>query len=71
MAFAGIFNRWETSLVDACGSADSACVEKVRVGRGWIVNNAVSVCGAVCVWLFTTFVRKANAYGSVVTVDNM
>ena len=71
MAFAGIFIRWETRLVDACGSADSACVEEVRVGRGWTVNNAVTVSVAVSVWCFTTFVRKAKAYGSVVTVDNM
>ena len=71
MAFAGIFIRWETRLVDACENADSACVEEVRVGRGWTVNNAVTVCGAVSVWCFTTFVRKAKAYGSVETVDNM
>ena len=71
MAFARIFIRWETRLVDACGSADSACVEEVRVGLGWTVNNAVTVCVAVSVWCFTTFVRKAKAYGSVVTVDNM
>ena len=71
MAFAGIFIHWETSLVDACGGADSSCVEEVRVRRGWTVNDAVSVCVAVSVWRFTTFVREAKAYCSVVTVDNM
>ena len=71
MAFARVFILWETSLVDACENADSACVEEVRVRRGWTVNNAVSVCVAVSVWRFTTFVRKAKAYGSVVTVDNL
>ena len=71
MTVAGIFIRWETRLVGSCGSADSACVEEVRVGRGWTVNNAVTVCVAVSVWCFTTFVRKAKAYGSVVTVENM
>ena len=71
MAFARVFILWETRLVDACENADSACVEEVRVGRGWTVNNAVSVCVAVSVWCFTTFVRKTKAYGSVLTVDNM
>ena len=69
MAFARVFIRWETRLVDACENADSACVEEVRVRRGWTVNNAVSVCVAVSVWRFTTFVREAKAYTSGVAAD--
>ena len=33
MTVAGIFIRWETSLVGSCGSMDSACVE----GGEWLV----------------------------------
>ena len=69
MAFAGIFIRWETSLVGSCGSADSACVEGDRVGRGWTVSIAATVCVAVSAWCFTTFVREAKAYTSGVAAD--
>ena len=69
MTVAGIFIRWETSLVGSCGSMDSACVEGDRVGGGWTVSIATTVCVIFSAWCFTTFVRETKAYTSGVAAD--